>query len=489
MTLNNYLNHPVFSYISEAADQLNQPAYVVGGFVRDAIIQKTSKDIDIVTVGNGLLLASKVAELLGKQARVNYFKNFGTAHLIYKTARGDTWEVEFVGARKESYQHHSRKPVVEDGTLQDDQLRRDFTINAMAIGLTGNEFGILIDPFNGLEDIKNGIIRTPLDPNITFSDDPLRMLRAIRFAGRFNFSIEPITWNGIKTNTNRLTIISAERIAEELNKMLLSKQPSLSFRLLEDCDLLEIVLPELHALKGIENIEGKQHKDNFLHSLEVLDNISERSDNLWLRWAALLHDIGKKITKKYDPTVGWTFHGHEVVGARMVNKIFARLHLPQNEKNRYVYKLVLLHLRPIALVEEVVTDSAIRRLLFDAGDDIDDLMMLAEADITSKNRQKVERYLTNFTLVRQKLQEVEEQDRLRNWQPPISGEIIMNTFGLAPGREVGIIKNAIREAILDCEIDNDYDSAWALMLKKAEEMGLHAIDRRLNDAENNLMNS
>jgi poly(A) polymerase len=462
----------IFEYIRDITDTLNQPTYLIGGYVRDLVMKNPSKDIDIVTVGDGLKLASLVAKQLGKKATVSYFKNFGTAQVKYKANDGRTWEIEFVGARKESYLRDSRKPIVENGTLEDDQHRRDFTINTLAISLNKNDFGAFIDPFGGLEDIKKGIIRTPLDPHITFSDDPLRMLRAIRFAGRFHFTIDSVTWKGITENTERIKIISKERIAEELNKMLLSEKPSASFVLLRNSGLLKLILPELCALQGIENIEGKQHKDNFSHSLEVLDNISQKSADLWLRWAALLHDIGKAPTKKFDPETGWTFHGHEVVGARMVNQIFVRLHLPQNEKNRYVHKLVLLHLRPIALVEEVVTDSAIRRLLFDAGDDIEDLMLLAEADITSKNKRKVEEYLQNFALVRQKLQEVEEKDRLRNWQPPITGEIIMETFGLPQGREVGQIKNAIREAILDCVIDNNYDEAYRFMLKTAEELGL-----------------
>jgi putative nucleotidyltransferase with HDIG domain len=466
------ITHSIFEHIRDIADTLNQPTYLIGGYVRDLVMKKPSKDIDIVTVGNGLELASLVANQLGKKAKVSYFKNFGTAQIKYNAKDGRSWEIEFVGARKESYQQHSRKPAVETGTLEDDQHRRDFTINTLAISLNKNDFGAFIDPFGGLDDIKKGIIRTPLDPHITFSDDPLRMLRAIRFAGRFNFTIDPITWNGLVENIERIKIISGERIAEELNKMLLSEKPSTSFELLRSSGLLKLILPELCALQGVENIEGKQHKDNFSHSLEVLDNISQRSDDLWLRWAALLHDIGKAPTKKFDAMTGWTFHGHEVVGARMVNRIFARLRLPLNEKNKYVYKLVLLHLRPIALVEEIVTDSAIRRLLFDAGDDIEDLMSLAEADITSKNKKKVEEYLQNFKAVRLKLQEVEEKDRLRNWQPPITGEIIMETFGLQQGRTVGQIKNAIREAILDCVINNDYNEAFRFMLKMGEELGL-----------------
>lgn len=470
--LEEYLTHPIFKLIGTAADELGQPAFVVGGFVRDIIMGNDTKDIDVVTVGDGLKLASMVAGRLGKSVKVHYFKNFGTAQIIYKTRNERDWEIEFVGARKESYQRNSRKPAVETGTLADDQNRRDFTINALAIGLNADNFGKLVDPFNGLGDIESGIIQTPLDPHITFSDDPLRMLRAIRFAGRFNFTIEPSTWQGLVESAPRIEIISKERIAEELNKMLLTARPSVSFQLLLQSGLLKYILPELAALRGVDAVEGKSHKDNFTHTLEVVDNVAQKSDDLWLRWAALLHDIGKAPTKRFDPKVGWTFHGHEVVGARMVNRIFARLRLPQNEKNKYVHKLVLLHLRPIALVEDVVTDSAIRRLLFDAGDDIDDLMCLAEADITSKNKKKVALYLQNFALVRQKLQEVEEKDRIRNWQPPITGEIIMDTFGLQPGKEVGIIKNAIREAILDCEIDNTYEDAYRFMLEKATAIGL-----------------
>ncbi|MCL2042145.1 MAG: CCA tRNA nucleotidyltransferase [Bacteroidales bacterium] len=466
----------MFEYIRNIAGTLNQPTYLIGGYVRDLVMKNPSEDIDIVTVGDGLALAAAVAKQLGKRAKVSYFKNFGTAQIKYDAGDGRSWEIEFVGARKESYQRDSRKPIVENGTLEDDQHRRDFTINTLAISLNKNDFGAFIDPFGGLADIKKGVIRTPLDPHITFSDDPLRMLRAIRFAGRFNFTIDAVTWKGLVENAERIKIISQERVAEELNKMLLTEKPSSSFELLRNSGLLKLILPEFCALQGVTNIEGKQHKDNFSHSLEVLDNLSQRSDDLWLRWAALLHDVGKAPTKRFDPETGWTFHGHEVVGARMVNQIFTRLRLPQNEKNRYVHKLVLLHLRPIALVEEVVTDSAIRRLLFDAGDDIEDLMLLAEADITSKNRRKVEQYLQNFALVRQKLQEVEEKDRLRNWQPPITGEIIMEIFGLQQGREVGVIKNAIREAILDCVINNDYDEAYRFMLKKAEEMGMKSKD-------------
>ena len=468
----------IFEYIRDIAGKLNQPTYVIGGYVRDLVMKNPSKDIDVVTVGDGLELASQVAKQLGRNAKVSYFKNFGTAQIRYKTGDGRFWEIEFVGARKESYARDSRKPIVENGTLEDDQHRRDFTINTLALSLNANDFGALIDPFGGVNDIKNGIIQTPLDPKITFSDDPLRMLRAIRFAGRFNFTIDQKTWRGIIENVERIKIVSKERIVEELNKMLLSEKPSASLTLLRNSGLLRLILPELYALQGVENVEGKQHKDNFSHSLEVVDNVAQRSDDLWLRWAALLHDIGKAPTKRFDAEIGWTFHGHEVVGARMVNQIFTRLRLPQNEKNKYVHKLVLLHLRPIALVEEVVTDSAIRRLLFDAGDDIDDLMLLAEADVTSKNRRKVEQYLQNFILVRKKLQEVEEKDRLRNWQPPITGEIIMETFGLPQGREVGQIKNAIREAILDCVINNDYDEAYRFMLKTAEELGISGRQKK-----------
>ncbi|MDD4849017.1 MAG: HD domain-containing protein [Bacteroidales bacterium] len=471
--LSKYLTHPIFRLIRMAADEMQQPTYVVGGFVRDLLMGRPSKDIDVVTVGSGVELAKKVAGMLGKDVKVHVFKNFGTAQVKYKGERD--WEIEFVGARKESYQHDSRKPIVENGTLEDDQLRRDFTINALAIGLNENNFGEIVDPFNGIEDLSNGIIRTPLDPNITFSDDPLRMLRAIRFAGRFRFKIEATTWRGIIESAYRISIISQERIIDELNKMLMCEEPSLPLKMLSDCGLMKLILPEIAALHGIENIEGKKHKDVFLHTLEVVDNVALRSNNLWLRWAALLHDIGKPITKKFENNIGWTFHGHEIVGKRMVNRIFVRLHLPQNEDKRYVENLVLLHLRPIALVEDVVTDSAIRRLLFDAGDDIDDLMILAESDVTSKIPEKVERYMMNFMHVRKKLKEVEEKDKIRNWQPPITGEMIMETFGIKPSKEVGIIKNAIREAILDCVIDNNYDDAYQFMLDQAAILGLKPI--------------
>lgn len=476
MTNNNlskYLTHPIFRLIRMAADDMQQPTYVVGGFVRDLLMGNPSKDIDVVTVGSGVELAKKVASMLGKNIKVHIFKNFGTAQIKYNGERD--WEIEFVGARKESYQHDSRKPIVEDGTLEDDQHRRDFTINAMAIGLNENNFGEIIDPFNGIQDLKEGVIRTPLDPKITFSDDPLRMLRAIRFAGRFCFKIEPTTWRGIVESAHRINIISQERIVDELDKMLMCNEPSRPLKMLSDSGLMKLILPEVSALRGVESVEGKKHKDVFLHTLEVVDNVALRSNNLWLRWAALLHDIGKSVTKKFENNIGWTFHGHEIVGKRMVNRIFLRLHMPQNEDKRYVEKLVLLHLRPIALVEDIVTDSAIRRLLFDAGDDIDDLMLLAESDVTSKIPEKVERYLMNFMNVRQKLKEVEEKDRIRNWQPPITGEIIMDTFGIKPSKEVGIIKNAIREAILDCVIDNNYEDAFKYMLSQAEILGLKPL--------------
>lgn len=473
IALNKYLTHPIFRIIQLAAEDLNQPTYVIGGFVRDLIMGNPSKDIDIVTVGSGIELAQKVANYIGNHVKVHVFKNFGTAQIKYKGEQN--WDIEFVGARKESYQHHSRKPIVENGTLEDDQLRRDFTINALAIVLNKDNFGKLIDPFNGIEDLKNGIIKTPLDPNITFSDDPLRMLRAIRFAGRFNFKIEDKTWQGIKDSASRIGIISQERIVDELNKMLLCYEPSRPLKMLSDCGLMKFFLPEIESLHGVDNFEGNRHKDVFLHTLEVIDNVALRSNKLWLRWAALLHDIGKPATKKYENGLGWTFHGHEIVGKRMVNRIFLRLRMPQNEDKKYVEKLVLLHLRPIALVEDIVTDSAIRRLLFDAGDDIDDLMILAESDVTSKIPEKVERYMMNFINVRKKLKEVEEKDKIRNWQPPITGEMIMEIFGIQPSKEVGIIKNAIREAILDCKIDNNYEDAYQFMIEQAAILGLKPI--------------
>lgn len=464
------LQHPVFELTAQAAGEMGKPAFVIGGFVRDLIMQRHCTDIDIVVAGDGIVLARRVAEKTGEGHHITVFKNFGTAMLNYRQ-----YQVEFVGARKESYRHDSRKPFVEQGTLEDDQNRRDFTINALALSLQEDDYGRLIDPFGGLEDIENRIIRTPCNPDTTFSDDPLRMMRAIRFATQLNFDIEKETWLSIERNRDRISIVSGERVTEELNKIIMADVPSKGFILLERCGLLELIFPQFLALRGAEFVEGVGHKDNFYHTLKVLDNLALKTDNLWLRWAALLHDIGKPATKRFSPETGWTFHGHDHLGSKMIPRIFKHLRLPLNEKMKYVQKLVLLHLRPIVLSEAQITESAVRRLLFDAGDDIDDLMLLCEADITSKNPKKVRRYLQNFALVRKKLQEVEESDKLRNWQPPVSGEVIMKTFGLPPSREVGVIKTAIREAILDGLIDNNFDEAYAFMLKEGEKMGLRQL--------------
>ena len=461
------LQNKIFQEISETADQMHLETYVIGGFVRDIYLNRKSKDIDIVTVGSGIELAKRVSEKLKNKPQVHIFKNFGTAMLKYKDL-----EIEFVGARKESYQIDSRKPEVEEGTLQDDQNRRDFTINALALGLNKTNFGELVDPFNGIDDLKNKIIRTPLNPDITFSDDPLRIMRAIRFSTQLGFEIQDETLQSISKNKERIKIISGERIIDEINKIMMSEKPSTGFKLMEETGLLKIIFPELLQLKGVEKVNGIGHKDNFYHTLEVLDRIVPNTDNLWLRWSALLHDIAKPVTKKFVEGQGWTFHAHNFIGVKMIPGIFKRLKLPLNEKMKYVQKMVQLHMRPIVLSEEVVTDSAVRRLLFEAGDDIDDLMTLCEADITSKNSDKVKRYMKNFVLVREKLKEIEEKDAIRNFEPPVKGELIMKTFELTPGREVGIIKDAIKDAILDGIIHNDFDEAFEFMLKKADEIGL-----------------
>ncbi|WP_298263235.1 HD domain-containing protein [uncultured Lutibacter sp.] len=466
-TYKDALSHPIFEYISKASNNLQLETYVIGGFVRDYFLKRdTPKDIDIVAVGSGIDLAKKVAEMLPTNPKVQVFKTYGTAMLRFEDV-----EIEFVGARKESYNETSRNPVVENGTLKDDQNRRDFTINALALSLNSEKYGILLDPFGGIKDLENKIIRTPLDPNITYSDDPLRMMRAIRFATQLNFKIEENSLVAISKNSERIDIITRERIIDELHKILLSKVPSIGFLLLHKTKLLERFLPELTNLQGVEEVEGQKHKDNFYHTLEVVDNISKTTSDLWLRWAALLHDIGKAPTKKFDKKVGWTFHTHEFVGAKMVFKLFKRLKMPLNNKMKFVQKMVFLSSRPIILASDV-TDSAVRRLIFDASDDIESLMILCEADITTKNPARYKKYHHNFKIVRDKIKEVEQRDHIRNFQPPISGELIMETFNLKPCREIGQIKDAIKEAILDGKIANDYEEAYAFMLKRAEKLGL-----------------
>lgn len=469
------LNHPIYSLVGDVADSMHIEAYAVGGVVRDYFLQRPCSDIDIVCVGSGIALAEEVAHRISPDKEVHVYKNFGTAQFHYYHD-GIDWEVEFVGARRESYHRDSRKPIVEDGTLEDDQNRRDFTINAMAVCLNRDRFGELVDPFGGIRDLDQGILRTPLEPGITFSDDPLRMMRAIRFASQLNFTIEEHCFQAICQNAERLKIISQERITAELNKILLSPRPSVGLKLLQKAGLMQIFFPEFSRLKGVETINGRSHKDNFYHTLEVVDNVAQQSDDLWLRWAALLHDIGKPATKRYDEKTGWTFHGHEAKGAQMVKRIFSRLRLPLDAKMKYVEKLVLLHLRPIVISEDVVTDSAVRRLLFEAGDDIDDLMILCEADITSKKEEKKKRFRDNYQLVRRKLVELEEKDRIRNFQPPVSGLDIMQTFAIGPCHEIGLIKDSIKDAILDGTIPNDRDAAWQMMLELGAKLGLKPVE-------------
>lgn len=471
MTPSQKIDTPLFHSVGSIADSMNRQCYVVGGYVRDLFLCRHSKDIDFVTVGSGIEVAEAVAKHLGRGARCNVFKNFGTAQVKFR----DT-ELEFVGARRESYSHDSRKPVVEDGTLDDDLSRRDFTINAMAMSVNRDNFGELIDPYDGVGDLDRQLIRTPLDPDITFSDDPLRMMRAIRFATQLGFTIYDETFEAISRNASRIKIISHERIADELMKIMSSPVPSIGWTLLMNCGLLSYILPELEAMKGVETVNGRGHKDNFYHTLTVLDNVARKSDNVWLRWGALLHDIAKPVTKRWDGKTGWTFHNHNFIGAKMVPRIFRNLRLPLNEKMKYVQKLVELHMRPIALVEDEVTDSAVRRLLFDAGDDIDELMTLCEADITSKNQVKVRQFLDNFALVRRKMVELEEKDRIRNFQPPVSGEEIMEIYGLSPSREVGQIKESIKNAILDGVIPNERDAALEYMHQVAAKMNLHPLN-------------
>lgn len=464
------IDKKVFRLVGEAADSLNRPCYVVGGYVRDLFLGRHSKDIDFVSVGSGIEIAEAITKIIGKGAHLNVFKNFGTAQVKYRSL-----ELEFVGARRESYRRDSRKPIVEDGSLEDDLSRRDFTINAMAISVNENGFGTIVDKYNGVEDLDNKIIRTPLDPDITFSDDPLRMMRAVRFATQLQFDILPDTFDAIKRNASRISIISKERIVDELMKIMASPTPSIGWKLLLDSGLLHLIFPALAQMKGVEIVKGRGHKDNFYHTLTVLDNVAKQSDNVWLRWGALLHDIAKPATKRWDDRVGWTFHNHNFIGAKMIPRLFREMKLPLNEKMKYVQKMVELHMRPISLVEDGVTDSAVRRLLVDAGDDIDDLMVLCRADITSKNEDKVRRFLENFDILRQKMDEIEAKDKLRNWQPPVDGLEIMQTFGLKSSPMVGIIKDAIRNAILDGDVENTHEAAHAFMLKVAADNGVYPV--------------
>jgi poly(A) polymerase len=470
MDLSRHLNHKVFRVIAEVAAREQVETYVIGGFVRDVLLRGKSappRDIDIVVIGSGIAMAETVRSAIPGEVPFTVYRNFGTAML-----RWDDAEIEFVGARKESYRRDSRKPIVENGTLEDDQNRRDFTINALAISLNPGNFGMLLDPFDGIRHLKEKVITTPLDPGQTFSDDPLRMLRGIRFAARLGFRIEPLTLEAMARNRERITIVSQERITDEINKILLTPAPGRGFLLLDRTGLLEIILPELHLMKGVEEVEGQFHKDNFLHTLKVLDNIARETDDLWLRWAALLHDIAKPRTRKYEPDAGWTFHAHEFIGAKMVPGIFRRMKLPLNEKMKYVQKLVQLHLRPIVLSQDIVTDSAVRRLIYDAGEDLEDLMTLCEADITSKNERTVKRHMRNFEIVRQKIVEIEEKDSLRNFQPPVTGDDIQFVFGIEPSPQVGVIKNAIKNAILDGEIPNDFEAAYRKMIDTGKDLGL-----------------
>lgn len=458
---------PLFRELAQTADRLQFECYVVGGYVRDLFLERPTNDIDIVVVGSGIAMAEALTKRLGRAAHLSVFKNFGTAQVKYHHQ-----EIEFVGARRESYSHDSRKPIVEDGTLEDDQMRRDFTINALAVCLNTARYGELVDPFDGLWDLEDGLLRTPTDPDITFSDDPLRMMRCVRFATQLNFRIDDETFAALERNAERLSIISGERIIEELNKIMRAPLPSIGFVELQRSGLLPIILPELSALDNVETRNGKSHKNNFYHTLEVLDNVARRTDNVWLRWAALLHDIGKAKTKRWEPAVGWTFHNHNFVGEKMTPALFRRLKLPLDERMKYVKKMVGLHMRPIVIADDIVTDSAVRRLLFDAGDDIDDLMLLCEADVTSKNAQRKRNFLNNFKLVREKLVAIEEKDRIRNFQPPVTGDEIMRRFSLPPCREVGLLKAALKDAILDGKVPNSYEEALAFVLQEAEKMGL-----------------